>query len=228
MDEFKILETKELSEVLKNYSFKQLHIHHTWKPTHGLFNGNNHIALQVGMKNFHINVNGWSDIGQHLTLMPDGLWVTGRPFDIIPASIKGWNTGALAVEMLGNFDIPGTGVPNDLGYDKFEGKQKDEMLKLIKYFGDRFGYSNIVFHKEGPNVQKTCPGTSLNKECIIKEAKALKESKEMEKDKEVSPWAKEAMEWAIENDLINLINPKEPINLERFITILYRFSSLKK
>lgn len=227
MDDFKILDTKELLEILKDYSFNQLHIHHTWKPTHSSFDGKNHIALQVGMKNFHINVNGWSDIGQHLTLMPDGLWVTGRPFDITPASIKGWNIGALAVEMLGNFDIPGTGVWNNLGYDKFEGEQKNEMLKLIKYFGDKFGYSNIVFHKEGPNVEKSCPGTSLNKEKIIEEAKALKDSKETENDNEISPWAKEAMEWAIEKDLINLINPKETINLERLITIFYRFSKLK-
>lgn len=226
MSNFKILETKELLELLKKYKYRQLHIHHTWKPAHSSFNGKNHIELQEGMKNFHINVNGWSDVGQHLTLMPDGLWVTGRPFDITPASIKGWNTGALAVEMLGNFDIKGTGVKNELGYDKLEGKQKEGILRLIKYFGERFGYNNIVFHNEGPNVSKSCPGTSLDKEKLINEAKELKEDIKIIGD--ISSWAKEAMDWAIENKLVYSIDPKEPITLERFITILYRYDRLKK
>lgn len=228
MSNFKIFETKDLLELLKKYKYRQLHIHHTWKPAHNSFNGKNHIELQEGMKNFHINVNGWSDIGQHLTLMPDGLWVTGRPFDITPASIKGWNTGALAVEMLGNFDIKGTGVKNELGYDKLEGKQKEGILKLIKYFGERFGYNNIVFHHEGPNVSKSCPGTSLDKEKLIKEAKEVKETEEIKIIGDISSWAKEAIDWAIENKLVYSINPKEPITLERFITILYRYDRLKK
>ncbi len=228
MSNFKILETKELLELLKNYKYKQLHIHHTWKPAHSSFNGKNHMELQEGMKKFHINVNDWSDIGQHLTLMPDGLWVTGRPFNITPASVKGWNTGALAVEMLGNFDIKGKGLENNLGYDKLEGKQKEEILKLIKYFGERFGYSNVVFHREGPGTNKTCPGTSLDKEKLIAEAKALNENEEVKYIGDISPWAKEAMDWAIENKLINQINPKEPVTLERFITILHRYSKLKK
>lgn len=227
MSRFQILDTEKLILLLKKYTYRQLHIHHTWKPTHSSFNGTNHMELQEGMRNFHINVRGWSDIGQHLTLMPDGLWVTGRPFDIIPASIKGWNSGALAVEMLGNFDIPKTGVENNLGYDKLEGKQKQEILKLMKYFGDRFGYSSIVFHREGPNAEKTCPGTGLNKDKLIEEAKASMEFEEIRVIGEISPWAMEAMGWAIENKLINLINPKESITLERLVTILYRLNKLK-
>ena len=80
-----------------------------------------------------------------LTLFPDGSWLTGRPFHKTPASIAGWNTGALAVEMLGNFDLPGTGEFNSLGYDKLEGKQREEILKLIKYFIDKYGEETVIF-----------------------------------------------------------------------------------
>ena len=31
------------------------------------------------------------------------------------------------------------------------------------------------------------------------------------------------MEWGIKNNLTDGTNPKEPISLERFITILYRY-----
>lgn len=46
----------------------------------------------------------------------------------------------------------------------------------------------------------------------------------------VSPWAKEAMEWAT-SPKINLTDgtlPKEPISLERMITILYRYHNLNQ
>ena len=169
----RILTTDQLIKELSKFSFKQLHIHHTWKPTHRDFNGKNHLALQQSMRNYHVNTRGWKDIGHHLALMPDGKWVTGRPFNLTPASISGWNTGALAVEMVGNFDKLGTGSFNSSGYDKLVGAQLESVLQLIKYYGDRFGYSGVKFHREGPGVTKTCPGTSLDKAKMIAEAKNL-------------------------------------------------------
>lgn len=50
--------------------------------------------------------------------------------------------------------------------------------------------------------------------------------KYMEDIKEVvdcSPWAVDAMKWAVGNNLTDGSNPKESITLERFITILYRY-----
>lgn len=213
MKNFRFLTIEELIRELENYIFTQLHIHHTWKPAHRSFNGENHLALQEGMYHYHTVVNGWEDIGQHLTLFPDGSWLTGRPFHKTPASIAGWNTGALAVEMLGNFDLPGTGEFNSLGYDKLEGKQREEILKLIKYFIDKYGEETVIFHRENPNTKKTCPGTSLDKETLIKEAKLIHEP---------SPWAKEAWQWAIENGITDGTNPREMATREQVVTMLYR------
>mgnify|MGYP001228272197 CR=1 FL=1 len=172
MSNFKFMEIDQLLKELDKYSFKQLHLHHTWKPSHKNFNGQNHIKLQEGMKEYHLSL-GWKDIGQHLTLFPDGKWLTGRPFHMTPASIRGWNKGALAVEMVGNFDLPGTGVYNELGYDRLKGRQREEILKLIKYFIDKYGEDTIVFHRDHPTAGKTCPGTSLDKRELIEEAKKL-------------------------------------------------------
>jgi len=173
----KIINIDELLKELDKHNFKELHLHQTWKPTFKSFTGNNHLNLQEGMQRYHINVNGWSDIAQHLTLFPDGEFMTGRPFNIQPASIKGWNGSKhkpLMVEMIGNFDIKGTGSFNKFGYDVLEGIQKQNILKLIKYFINRYGESSIKFHREGPGVTKTCPGTSLNKFKLIAEAKGEK------------------------------------------------------
>ena len=102
-------------------------------------------------------------LGQHVTLLPDGKFVTGRDFGKTPASIQGYNTGAFAVEMLGNFDI---------GNDKFEGPQKESMIKLARYFYSKGCY--IRFHRE--NAPKTCPGTSIDKNEFMKEVMGMAEN----------------------------------------------------
>lgn len=168
----RIISIDELLKELDKYKYKEFHIHHTWKPTHKSFNGHNHIQLQRNMRNHHVNTNKWSDIGQHITIMPDGKIVTGRAFNKTPASMTGYNTGAFMVENLGNFDIVGTGGYNSLGYDKLEGKQKETLLKLTKYFIDRLGENKIIFHRERSG--KTCPGTGINKRILLDEAKGIK------------------------------------------------------
>lgn len=178
MQDFKILSFENLVKELDKFTFKQLHIHHTWKPTHRNFTGENHFDIQRGMYNYHTKTLGWGNIGQHLTLFPDGVWVTGRPFDSTPGSIKGWNTGSLAVEMVGNFDKIGELPFNDLGYDELEGEQKKQILLLMNYFINKYGEDSIKFHREGPGVSKSCPGTSLNKYVMISEAKEINKVKE--------------------------------------------------
>ena len=227
MSEFRMIKFEDLLRELDKHSFKQLHIHHTWKPTHRNFNGVNHFNIQTSMYNYHTKSLGWGNIGQHLTLFPDGKWLTGRPFNSTPASIKGWNTGALAVEMVGNFDNIGTGSYNDLGYDKLEGKQKEEILKLIKYFIDKYGEGSIKFHREGPGAGKTCPGTSLDKATMIKEAKTMNDKKEAIKDNTPSPWAVGAIEWAIKNDITDGTRPRETATREEIVTMLYRSKGVK-
>lgn len=168
MEKKRVMELKkigidELIKELDRYKYKEFHIHHTWKPSHKDFTGSNHIRLQEGMKNYHMVTNGWSDIAQHISIFPDGQIVTGRDFGRDPASMTGYNTGAFMVENIGNFDI---------GHDSLYGKQKETLLKLTKYFIDRLGENKIIFHRERSG--KTCPGTGINKNLLIEEAKGVK------------------------------------------------------
>lgn len=159
----KIITVDELIKLLKGRKYKYSQVHHTYQPDHADFTGKNHLALQQGMRNYHVNSNGWYDIGQHVTLMPDGLFVTGRDFDDdkidfddTPAGIAGYNTGAFMVEMLGNFDK---------GHDKLEGKQLASMVKLQHYLVTECGAA-VMFHRE--HAPKTCPGTGIDKAEFMK------------------------------------------------------------
>lgn len=224
---FKKLNFNQLVEELNKLNFKQLHIHHTWKPAHKSFNGSNYNQVQQGMKNYHVNSRGWSDIAQHVTLFPDGIWLAGRAFNRNPASISGWNSGAFCVEMLGNFDKIG-GEYNSLGYDKLEGAQKQQVLMLTKYFIDRYGEQSVKFHNE--NSGKTCPGNSINKAKFMEEARSINKAKPQikpevkpeVKPREPSTWAKDSWEWAKKEGVLDGTRARDEATREEFINSVHR------
>lgn len=43
---FRIIAINELLAMLDNYNHKELHVHHTWSPSHKDFNGSNGLQLQ--------------------------------------------------------------------------------------------------------------------------------------------------------------------------------------
>ncbi|WP_350333521.1 N-acetylmuramoyl-L-alanine amidase [Coralliovum pocilloporae] len=140
--------------------------HHTWKPRYSSFSGNNHFTLQNNMKRFHMNHNGWSDIGQHFTIFPDGAIVTGRRLNSSPACIYKANSGAICIENLGNFDTGG---------DTMNAAQADSIFSTTAALLKKIGIStpsrtNVVYHHwyngSGKLVyhnsgQKSCPGTAF-------------------------------------------------------------------
>jgi len=178
---FKILTTDELIEYTKNFKwarkFSEIQIHHTWKPEHKDFNGNNGIQLQESMKNYHVNSLGWQTIGQHLSLLPNGKWVTGRDFNIVPASIAGRNSLCfLAIEMIGNFDI---------GHDKLKDEQLNSIIKFVNWgiIFFNLGVKGIVFHRE--YASKSCPGTGIDKKWFVDKVINYKEIKVEKEEKEI-------------------------------------------
>lgn len=168
---FTQLTTAEVIQLLKTFKFKrkvnQWHIHHTWKPDYSDFNGKNHQQLQQSMKNYHVNTNGWSDIGQHFTLFPDGVWMLGRDLNKDPASILGWNTGAIAVEMVGNFDK---------GHDVMTKAQKDAIYEVTEFVIEQMKLTPH-FHRDNPTSGKTCPGSGIDRDIFFKEVANFTENK---------------------------------------------------
>ena len=138
--------------------------HHTWSPNYTHFKGNNHFELQKGMQDFHTVVNGWQDIGQHFSIFPDGMIVTGRNLEISPACIYGNNSESICIENVGNFDKDG---------DTMTSEQRNAIIRVTAALCRRFrvpvNSSRIVYHHwfdlntgartNGSGVTKTCPGT---------------------------------------------------------------------
>ena len=104
----------------------KLQIHHTGAPDYSCFyksNGKTEDLLvrQNNMKSFHVNSRGMNDIAQHFLVGPNGHIVTGRSLNSNPAGISGWNSGAICVEIYGNFDK---------GQDTMTAEQKKAVIML--------------------------------------------------------------------------------------------------
>ncbi|MCQ6268684.1 hypothetical protein M1K46_24225 [Fictibacillus sp. WQ 8-8] len=64
----KIITIDQLKEMLIGRKYKYAQVHHTYQPDHADFDGKNHIDLNRGMEDYHLNVRKWNYIGQHVSL----------------------------------------------------------------------------------------------------------------------------------------------------------------
>lgn len=144
-----------------------LQLHHTWRPNYSSFNGNNHFEIQFAMRHYHVKNNGWDDIGQHFTIFPDGVILTGRGLENDPAGIFGFNRNSICIENVGDFDIGG---------DEMTTSQRDAIISitanLSRIFSIPINSDKIVYHhwfdtytgKRSDGVgenHKSCPGTNF-------------------------------------------------------------------
>lgn len=140
--------------------------HHTYSPDYHLCTTTNQLDLQKSMRDYHVNTNGWKDIGQHFSIFPDGSVVSGRSLEDTPAGIYGFNANAICIENVGNFDI---------GKDVMTAQQQDAIVKITALLCQKFNIpidtNRIVYHhwynlatgfrNNGTGNNKSCPGTAF-------------------------------------------------------------------
>ncbi len=139
--------------------------HHTYIPNYTHFKGNNHFPMLSGMNASHLE-RGFDMIGQNITTFPDGMVAICRPFERIPAGIKGANTGSLCLEHVGNFDAGGDVMAavhrqailqvNALLARKFSITPSKETLLYHHWWDLRTG-----LRTDGTGSTKSCPGTAF-------------------------------------------------------------------
>ena len=169
MRTFREMTLSGFDELLSTYPFTRrvdaVHFHHTWRPNHSQYRGYDTI---VSMWRYHTEVQGWSDIAQHLTIAPDGVLWTGRSWNQPPCSASGHNgnrlSGPFMIEVIGDFDI---------GHDRFEGDQRDAALHVVRALQTKFQLplESLRFHNE--MSPKTCPGSSLTRSTMMEDLRRL-------------------------------------------------------
>lgn len=163
-----------------NRQINKIQIHHmsspsysTWEKTDKKIFSEPHFGRTKSLDSYGKSTWGSRDdkghyIAQHFNVFPDGQITSGRSLNSTPIGIKGWNTGAICIEIYGNFDK---------GKDQMNEAQKQAVIDLVAELCDRFDIkpsaSTIRYHawftakgtylgnyKAGSST-KTCPGTGF-------------------------------------------------------------------
>jgi len=105
---------------------------------------------------WHVNGNGWSDIGYHFVILLDGTIEHGRPVEKVGAHVKGRNRNSIGVCYIGGLDEDGK--PKDTMTKEQEASFLDVVHSLRLVLG---GNISVSGHNEYAN--KACPSFVLCK-----------------------------------------------------------------
>ena len=114
------------------------------------------------IRRFHVDVRGFSDIGYHYVVQPDGYIMGGRDIHKKGAHVKGDNSRSIGVSMVGNWDIA---IPTrDDPQIWATGELLARLCHLYDIEPDTYG---LLLHRECdirpmvPLAHKSCPGNNI-------------------------------------------------------------------
>ena len=146
-------------------TINKLQVHHmdmpnysTWEKTDKKVFDEPHFGRTQSLNDYGKRTWNYSDghgkyIAQHFNVFPDGKITTGRHLNSTPIGIRGWNTGAICVEIYGDFDK---------GKDVMTKAQKEAVIYLYGELCKRFKIPVDTTHIR-PHCHFTAGGTYLGK-----------------------------------------------------------------
>ena len=106
------------------------------------------------IRRWHVDGNGWSDIGYHYVILLDGTIARGRPIDIAGAHVKGHNKDSVGVVYVGGTDVDGN--PKDT----MTHQQLFALYKVVTSLRNLFGPLTLHGHNEFST--KACPSFDVS------------------------------------------------------------------
>ena len=105
-----------------------------------------------GIQVFHQKSRGYSCIGYHAIIAPNGDIYQGRPFDVVGAHVKSNNTGNIGIMLIGNFEV-----------ENPTKEQISSLKKLLCYLKVKFPQLNLPKRLFGHKdfMSTDCPGKNL-------------------------------------------------------------------
>jgi len=132
-------------------------IHHSASPR-GFWQGQKwQLVTAEVIRRWHTQERGWSDIGYHYVVLPDGQVETGRPIERIGAHARAGkrNFTAIGVCLVGNFQ-----------YDSVPPLQLRGSVDLVKKLQKEWAIpvNKVELHNQIPGSKTLCPGRFFPKE----------------------------------------------------------------
>jgi len=107
------------------------------------------------IKDWHVNGNGWSDIGYHYCIKLDGTLETGRSIDKVGAHVKGHNKDSIGICYIGGVDKDGK--PKDTMTPEQESTMR-EIIFALRIVADR----DMTLHGHNEYSSKACPSFKVS------------------------------------------------------------------
>lgn len=105
------------------------------------------------IRRWHVNGNGWSDIGYHYVIGRNGRVLPARPLERVGAHVKGHNTGTIGICLIGGHGSAET----DQFLDHFTKKQDETLRTVIDNLMIRYpSIKKVSGHNQ--YSAKACPG----------------------------------------------------------------------
>lgn len=173
--------TDWLAKQKVNRKINKLQIHHMDLPNYNTWNNTDKRVYKTNRELARTNSlntygkNTWNSpdrngkyIAQHFSIFPNGKITTGRDLNSTPIGIKGWNEGAICVEIYGDFDYK---------QDVMTSSQKKSVIALYALLCKKFNLTpgsdtirpHCWFTSSGTYIgdynplmsAKSCPGTNF-------------------------------------------------------------------
>ncbi len=146
-----------------NTTKTKISVHHTVTPT----GSGNYPAAVRGIQNYHMDSNGWCDIGYHFMVTSDGQGWEAREAKYLGAHVGGNNTNNLGVSFIGCFQ-PGVDPCTQSAFAPVNPPQAmidgggDLIGKLASYYGINVNGNTVIGHRDNPGQSTSCPGDNLH------------------------------------------------------------------
>jgi N-acetyl-anhydromuramyl-L-alanine amidase AmpD len=103
------------------------------------------------IRRWHVEDNGWRDVGYHYIIRRDGRVEAGRPVEQPGAHVAGHNADSLGLCLVGGLDANGRSAA------EYAPAQWAALRRLLGRLKERFPEADILGHRDFPGVAKDCP-----------------------------------------------------------------------
>ena len=103
------------------------------------------------IRKWHVEGNGWRDIGYHYVIRRSGRVEPGRPPEEVGAHVSGHNSNSIGVCLVGGLNAAGKSAA------EYTPEQWTALRKLLGRLAGRFPDAEILGHRDFPGVKKDCP-----------------------------------------------------------------------
>lgn len=108
------------------------------------------------IRRWHVQGNGWRDIGYHFVIYRDGTIHIGRPLEQVGAHTSGHNAYSIGICYVG-----GVAADRKTPKDTRTPQQREALVTLVRILKQAYGISKVSGHREYAN--KACPSFDVQK-----------------------------------------------------------------